>query len=289
MHLYGKNESQVAAIANTLISEVKRLEDKYTRFNPDSYLMRLTKEARHPEGAAVDHETARLLDYANTCYEQSGGLFDITSGILNKAWNYHQKEKYALPDQSYIDDLLACTGWSKVSWIGQILQLQDGFEIDLGGIVKEYAVDRLVSLARDKNIQHGLVDLGGDVAVIGRHPDDSPWQVAVRKPGRPESALATTDLYHGGLATSGDYERFIMIDKERYSHILNPLTGWPVKGLSSVSVIADQCIVAGTAATIAILKQDQGEQWLDALGLPNLRIDQAGNASGSLSLQDYPV
>jgi thiamine biosynthesis lipoprotein len=147
----------------------------------------------------------------------------------------------------------------------------------ISGIVKEYAADLVVEMLRQSGINHGLVDMGGDIAVIGPHPDNSPWQVAISDPDFPEQAIATIPLMAGGLASSGDYQRFIVLNDERYCHILNPKTGWPVKGLAAVSVWAPQCVVAGTVATIAMLKGDvEGEKWLQDVGCNYVTVNRSG-------------
>jgi len=98
--------------------------------------------------------------------------------------------------------------------------------------------------------------------------------------------LQTLELSHGALASSGDYERFILVNGIRYSHVLNPKTGWPVKYMSSVSVVGDFCVVAGSASTIAMLKEEQGVAWLEALALPHLWSNVSGEDGGSLISSD---
>jgi len=225
------------------------------------------------------------LDYADTCYEQSDGLFDITSGSLRKIWNYQDLEqKQALPDGSLIRNALKKVGWKMVErQSGRIYLPLTGMEIDFGGIVKEYAADCVAAIAEARGIGPGIVELGGDIRMFGNTIGES-WRVGIRDPHREVlgSTIAFIKMQQGGIATSGDYERYSLIKGKKYSHILNPLTGWPVEGLSSVSVLADQCIVAGSAASIAVLKGKKGIEWLEALGLPFLCVDQKGHTSGTL-------
>ena len=131
-------------------------------------------------------------------------------------------------------------------------------------------------------IQHGIVNLGGDIKVIGPHADGSPWRVGIRHPRHTDAVLQKLELYNGALASSGDYERCIMLNGIRYGHVLNPKTGWPVRRMASVSVVGDFCVVAGSAATIAMLKEDKGPEWLDRLGLPHLWVDVDGEEGGGL-------
>jgi thiamine biosynthesis lipoprotein len=203
-----------------------------------------------------------------TCYEQSDGLFDITASILRHAWNFDQN---ILPEQSLIDKLLDKVGWHKVIWKKPVLTFSvPGMEIDFGGIVKEYAVDRVASLCYGLGIRHGMVNLGGDIKVIGPRDDGRPWGIGIRYSHSSEALLGTLWLYKGALASSGDYERCILVNGVRYGHVLNPKTGWPARHLAAVSVVGEFCVVAGSALTIAMLKESQGADWLQELGLPNL-------------------
>ncbi len=155
-------------------------------------------------------------------------------------------------------------------------------ELDFGGIVKEYAADRAVSLCWEAGIQHGFVNLGGDIKIIGPRPEQQPWCIGIRHPHFPNTTLKNILLTSGALASSGDYERCIRINNIRYGHVLNPHTGWPVQHLSAVSVVAEFCVLAGSAATIAMLKADAGPQWLHELGLAHLWVDAQGQQGGDL-------
>ncbi|MEX2367337.1 MAG: FAD:protein FMN transferase, partial [Pseudohongiellaceae bacterium] len=270
--------------AQLLEAEIRRLEQAYSRYQKNSIVNRINVSAGSGRSVQVDHETAALLDYAATCFEQSGGLFDITSGVLRKVWDFKNfQTPIGVPEPDQLAQVLNKVGWQKLVWKAPQLKLPvPGMEIDLGGLVKEYAADSCARIARTMGIRHGIVDLGGDVSIIGPQPDGTAWQIGIRNPAAPTQAVAEIDLSTGGLATSGDYERFLEIDGQRYSHILNPLTGWPVRGLASVSVVAPHCLVAGTTSTIAMLKGMAGKQWLDDLGLPNIRIDSQGAVSGTI-------
>jgi thiamine biosynthesis lipoprotein len=282
LRLYGSDPSHLDEVSRKGVTEVTRLEHKYSRYRDDSLASLINRSAGDPKGVTVDEETANLLDYAQTCYEQSGGLFDITSGILRRVWNFKSRR---VPSQAEIDRVRQNIGWDKVRWARPriVLPLR-GMELDFGGYVKEYTADRVADLCRFHGVRHGLVDLGGDMAVIGPHPDGHPWVIGIRHPRKTDRAMARIPLNGAGLASSGDYERCMIVDGQRYGHILNPKTGWPVNGLLCVSVVAPHCLVAGTASTIAMLKgADEGPRWLDQLGLPNVRMDQNAALTGTLS------
>ena len=284
IQLFAATKEQAQLSAEAAIADVQRLENLYSRYKADSFLSEINRAAAIAGKIKVDDETASLLDYAVTCYEQSDGLFDITSGILRQAWKFDQGK---LPDQQFIDGLLEKVGWHKVEWSRPELSFSvPGMEIDFGGVVKEYAVDRAATLCYSHGIRHGVINLGGDIKVIGPRDDGSPWRVGIRHPRNKDALLDTLLLYEGALASSGDYERCIVVNGIRYGHVLNPKTGWPVRHLAAVSVIGDFCVVAGSASTIAMLKEIEGPRWLHELGLPHLWVDLHGNSGGSISTKN---
>ncbi|MFT4530707.1 MAG: thiamine biosynthesis lipoprotein, partial [Thalassolituus oleivorans] len=147
-----------------------------------------------------------------------------------------------------------------------------GMSLDFGGIGKEYAVDCAAAICKSAGITHGIIDLGGDLHVIGPQPDNRPWKVGVRNPRAPENAIAELAITQGGLSTSGDYERYFEHSGKRYCHLLLPKTGMPVSYWASVSVVAPSCLLAGTLSTIAMLKQSDARMWLDEQEIQYLGI-----------------
>jgi thiamine biosynthesis lipoprotein len=280
IQLFARNDENASQAVAAVIADIQRLEALYSRYRSDSFLTEINRAASVGGAISVDQETASLLDYAATCYEQSEGLFDITSGILRSVWKFNQGK---LPEQSLIDEVLSKIGWQKVSWKRPLLAFSvPGMELDFGGIVKEYAVDRAAAICVARGIKHGVVNLGGDIKVIGARRDGAPWRIGIRHPRSQEALLDTVLLYEGALASSGDYERCLVVEGIHYGHVFNPKTGWPVRHLAAVSVVGDFCVVAGSASTIAMLKEEDGPSWLQILGLPHLWVDVLGKRGGSL-------
>ena len=281
LRLYGDSRAEIDAVADAAVQLVLGLERKYSRYRDDSVVAAINRSAGDPAGVLVDDETASLLDYADTAHERSDGLFDVTSGSLRRVWNFASGR---VPSRVEVTEALGRVGWSRVRWTRPRIVLPvAGMELDFGGFGKEYAVDCATELCRARGVRSGMVDLGGDLRAIGPHPDGRPWIAGIRDPRAPERAMASIPLFGAGLATSGDYERCMTVDGVRYTHILDPRTGWPVTGLRSASVVAPQCLVAGTATTIALLKGARGgARFLDGLGLPNVRMDAEGRIAGSL-------
>ena len=281
IQLFAASQSQANQIATIAITDVRRLEERYSRYRNDSLLSNINRVAAVGGSITVDQETASLLDYAATCYQQSDGLFDITSGILRRAWCFNEKK---LPEQSLIDNLLIHVGWEKLNWHTPNLEFTcPGMELDFGGIVKEYAADRAAALCQNAGAKHGVINLGGDIKIIGPRADNRPWRVGLSGPNQQNKNHDILILHQGAVASSGDYERCMTINGIRYSHIINPKTGWSVRHLAAVSVAGDFCVIAGSMSTIAMLKEQEGVTWLESMGLPHVWTDVFGNQGGTLN------
>ena len=177
LYMDDKHASVIGQQACSLINQV---EARYSRYQTSSITSRINAAA----GAAaieLDDETARLIDYANVMHQQSDGLFDITSGILRNAWNFKSRQ---VPSPQQLEQLLPLIGWQHVEWHAPFFRLpRAGMEIDFGGYVKEYTADLVANFCVQAGIHHGLINLGGDIHVIGPHLDGTPWRDISR--GRP--------------------------------------------------------------------------------------------------------
>jgi thiamine biosynthesis lipoprotein len=284
VHLCPAPGIEVEAVAAAAEAEVRRIEARYSRYRADSELTRLNRAALRGDSVEIDDETAGLLGFAQAIHRRSGGAFDITAGLLRKAWNFKAGGfKIArLPDPATLAALLPRVGLDKLRLSpGRLGFAVPGMELDLGGLGKEYAADRAAEICAHLGARHGFVDLAGDIRVIGAQPDGAPWRIGIRDPGDGARIVAEIALAGGALATSGDYERFIMVEGRRYGHILDPRSGWPEQGLSSVTVIAEQCLVAGSLATAALAQGTAGLAWLADLGVRHLAVDAAGAVHGT--------
>ena len=178
--------------------------------------------------------------------------------------------------------MLPLVDWRGVEWSDGTIRLpRAGMEIDLGGIGKEYAADRVATIAIDLGIPHGFVNLAGDVRVWGGRPGGAPWTIGIRHPRVGQATVGGIEITDGAVATSGDYERSIVVDGRRYGHILDATTGWPVDAWQSMSVVAPLCVVAGSGATVGMLLGDAAPAWLDAEGYDWLGVDRDGRVKGS--------
>ena len=273
------DEAQAQSLAAQAIAEVRRIETKYSRYRPDSIVSRINA-ASGGEPVDCDDETRSLLDFADQLFNASQGRFDITSGVLRQAWNFKQPR---VPSAEELAPLLARIGWSRVERQGGTVRLPEpGMELDFGGFGKEYAVDRAGALLHRLGARHGYVNLAGDMRFFGPKPNNEPWMIGIQHPRQRGALIATLPVFHGGLATSGDYERFFELDGRRYCHILDPRSGMPVTHWRTVSVMAPLAVVAGNCCTIAMLAQADGLDFLRASGLNYLAVD----AQGEIHLND---
>jgi thiamine biosynthesis lipoprotein len=260
-------------LAQMAIEEVLRIERKYSRYTADSLIANINQQAGQ-RPVVCDDETWALLQYASKLHEQSQGLFDITSGVFRQAWNFQVP---AIPSADKLDALRAKVGWHKVVLKDQSIALPSaGMEIDLGGFGKEYAADRAAHVLEAQGVVNGYVNLAGDMRFLGPKPTGEPWMIGIQDPRHANQVVATLPITQGGLATSGDYERYFELNGERYCHVLNPFTGRPVKYWRSVSVTAPAAVVAGCTSTMTMLKEEEGLAFLQATGFDFLAIDHAG-------------
>lgn len=295
LNFYYSDPQKAKSILQLVVSEVQRLEQKYSRYLATSLLTQINGSAGKNK-TLIDPETYALLAYAEQAYQISEQLFDITTGVLRHVWDFKKK---IVPSDELIAEKLQLVNWQAVQWNEKEIYLEKpGMEIDFGGIVKEYAADSVARILSQYDVLHGLIDLGGDIHVVGPHPDGKPWLIGITNPeylnsktskaktsansnNDAQAALANIPMTSGGLASSGDYQRYFVLNGQKYSHILNPKTGWPALGLSAVSVWCEQCVMAGTLATVAMLKQHDGIPWLKELEIPFVALNTDGELHSS--------
>ena len=243
-------------------AEALRIEAKFSRYRRGNVIDAINTADGRP--VVVDEETARLIDYAARLHELSEGKFDVTSGVLRRAWRFDGSDR--VPSPEAVAALLPIVGWDKVSWRAPELRLPPGMEIDLGGIGKEYAVDSAAALVRPVSARC-LLNFGGDLLALGPQLGQAPWRVGIESVSDSGAVARHIDLTVGALATSGDSRRFLLKDGTRYGHVLDPRTGWPVVGAPrSVTVAAATCTEAGMLATLALLQGAEAETFLEAQG-----------------------
>lgn len=254
------DEMLAKSLLDAVATEAWRIEDKFSRYIRGNIIDRINGADSHT--VEVDLETANLIDFSVALHEMSAGAFDITSGVLREVWSFDGSDN--VPTDRSVAGVLARVGWKKVVWQSPCIQLRRGMQIDLGGIGKEYAVDRAAAIVMELADQPCLINFGGDIRAIQSPSESQGWQVGIEALENNRIARQMIRLKQGGLATSGDAHRFLLKNGIRYSHVLNPRTGWPVPDAPrSVTVAADTCTQAGMLATLAMLQGAGAEAFLE--------------------------
>lgn len=257
--LPAEDRTQALELGSLVAQEAGRVEQKFSRYRDDSVVAWIHRcRGREIE---VDAETASLLDFARQCYELSGGLFDITSGVLRQAWTFDGSDR--VPHPAAIKQLLPSVGFDKLRWRSPHLMLPPGMELDFGGVGKEYAVDSAFARIAERRSAPFLINLGGDLRANGP-PVRGAWRVGIERADSERKAAMLLSLERGALATSGDSHRYLLKDGVRYGHILDPRSGWPVANAPrSVTVAASSCTEAGLMATLALLHGASAQEFLE--------------------------
>lgn len=257
------DDALAEAAAHAAVREALRIEQKFSRYRSDSIIGKINSS--NGAEVVVDTETSQLMTFAAHCFDVSGGLFDVTSGVLRRIWKFDGSDR--IPDDEQVAALKPLIGWQKVLWKSPSLFLPKGMEIDLGGLGKEYAVDRALAAISAVTSSPALVNFGGDLRVSGPRRDGVRWNVAIESVEQSGGMAGMVELANGALATSGDSRRFLLKDGVRYGHILNPRTGRPVERTPrSITVAAATCVEAGMIATLAMLQGKRAEKFLKREG-----------------------
>lgn len=255
VHAAGADRETAERVLSAAAAEAWRIEQKFSRYLSGNVVDRINRA--NGATVVVDEETASLLDYAHSLHALSDGRFDITSGVLRQAWHFDGSDR--VPSAKTVSRIMQRVGWQRALWRTPELTLEPSMEVDFGGIGKEYAVDRAGVIAA-KIWPNCLLNFGGDLLATGLGIDRKGWTVGIEGDAHSERLIR---LLRGGIATSGDARRYVIRNGKRYSHILDPRTGWPVEHAPhSVTVIAPTCTQAGMLATFAMLHGPDAEEFL---------------------------
>jgi thiamine biosynthesis lipoprotein len=260
-----EREQEARQLAEAVTACAERIERKYSRYRSDNIVAQINGAQGTP--VTVDEETANLLDFSGLLHSLSGGMFDVTSGVLRRAWSFDGRDR--IPTREDVDALLSLVGWQKIHWTRPVVSLLPGMQIDLGGVAKEYAVDQAVRAASIVSPVPTLVNFGGDLAVTRARSGGQPWRVGIEGIDEGLGASARlVDLAAGALATSGDTYRYVKSGGRRLPHILDPRNGHPIEGAPrTVTVAASNCTQAGMFTTLAMLKGPGAEAFLESEGI----------------------
>ncbi len=249
--IYGKQSSFTKAE-----QEIARINEKYSVENLEQSIKN------------YDAETEEILKKAQEIKESTHGAFDVNVAPIMRIWGFYSHEfgekNHRVPTDEEIEEALAT--------------VSSGMHIDLGGIAKGYCADRLVKILKEEKVKSAVLSLGGNVALIGRRPDGSPFTVGIKSPFD-EGIYATIEAEDTMVVTSGDYVRYFEIDGKRYHHIIDPSTGYPAEtDLTSVTIISDSGIYADSLSTaLFVMGKDKAvEYWKTHKDFEMILIDKSG-------------
>jgi FAD:protein FMN transferase len=229
---YGKNSETTFL---DIEKEIRRLDALLSAENPASEISRLSTEGR----LIISNDTVRVITLAESWNRSTGGAFDISLAPLSKLWGFPHGP-YRVPTETERAEALGKTGMKYISYNKETGEyfLESGCSLDLGGLAKGTAAEKAADILNAAGIKSALLDLGGNIKVIGMNPGGRPWRIALRHPDDADKTAGTLSVSDTSIVTSGDYERYFMANGRRYHHIFNPHTGEPAQnGLRAVTVI----------------------------------------------------
>ncbi len=266
--LYAKDEAQATAAARAAYERIEALNKVLSDYDANSELSRLSAMAPMQEPVKVSDDLWNVLSASQKLNEQSGGAFDITVGPLTRLWRRSRRQQ-KLPAGEKLKQALAATGGAGIKVFPETQQVQllkPGMQLDAGGIGKGYAAAEALKAMRKVGVTRAFVDASGDMAIGDPPPGKTGWTIGVAplKPSDPPSELLT--LSRCGVATSGDAWQFVEIDGRRYSHIVDPQTGYGLTVRSSVTVVAKDAIAADSlASAVSVLGPQKGIALVNSL------------------------
>jgi FAD:protein FMN transferase len=233
------------------INEIKRIEKLLTTFSEDSETNQVNQNAGI-EPVQVSRETFNLIKRSITISEITQGAFDITYGSIDKRlWNFDQNMT-SLPDKDTAKRMVRLINFRNVILNEEncaVFLRQEGMRIGFGGIGKGYAADCAKRVMKEQGVLSGVVNASGDISAWGTQPNGEKWTIGIVKPDSSHEVFSYLSITDMAVATSGNYEKFIMVGGKKYSHTINPRTGLPVTGIKSVTIITTSAEIADAMAT----------------------------------------
>ncbi len=246
---YTRDEPAARAAVEEAFAEIERIEKATTRYSPESGVSRINTRGPGEETLYIDLDVSQAIARSQYISQVSRGAFDVTVAPLVDLWTFDDGS--TPPASSAIEQALARIGYEAIRLhpTSGDMTLPLEVQIDLGGIAKGYAVDKAHRYLRTSGAFTGaILDAGGDLRFLGEAPGGGPWTVGIKHP-RSDGLLGVVTTDGGSVATSGDYQHYFEIDGTRYHHILDPATGYPARGLMSVTVFTERCMDADALAT----------------------------------------
>lgn len=285
----GSNELDARAALEKAVLEIQRIEQLLSTYRPDSQTNQINEMAGISP-VIVDAEVFELIQRAQRISDLTQGAFDLTYGSMDKSlWNFDQKMTQ-LPSPELAKKSVQLIDYQQVELDihnKSVFLKKKGMRLGFGGIGKGYAADRAKALLVSLGFQHGLVNASGDLCAWGNKENGKPWSIGVVHPDQSDQIIAHFDLKNSSVATSGNYEKFVVIDGKKYSHTIDPNTGYPIQGIKSVTVFAPFAELADALTTpIAVMGVSIGLDLINQIpGLGCVVIDDDNQVFYSESIK----
>lgn len=283
-----KDQEEGNRYIDLAIDEIKRIENLISSWNVNSQTTAINKLAG-VEPLVVDQELFTLIERCKQISELTQGAFDISFGSIDKTiWHFDGKMT-ALPDSATAKAAVRLINYKNIildKANSSVFLKEKGMRIGFGAIGKGYAAERAKAKLLEAGLASGIINAGGDLAVWGSQPDGSPWTVGIANPEQADHAFSWLEVNDQAVVTSGNYEKFVEIKGKRYSHIIDPRTGFPVSGLKSVTIICPNAELADALATsVFVLGVEVGIDLIDQLnGVECLIIDESNQLFASANI-----
>jgi thiamine biosynthesis lipoprotein len=248
----GKTKEETYNAVRKAFGEMHRLDTLWSSFLDKSEVVQLNRLRK----MRVSEETRNLIDKGKAMGEETAGAFDITVEPLMRLWGFYDRD-YRVPESTEVKAMLKRVDYRRVVVSGDSVILGENVNVDLGGIAVGYAVDRAVAIMESAGLSEGLVDAGGDIRVFG----NKVWRIGVQNP-RGEGIVRVLKLKNQAVSTSGDYENFFEVGDQRYCHIIDPKTGYPVSRWVAVTVLAPNAWEADAYSTVLFSLGDVGREFV---------------------------
>ncbi len=287
-----KSEAEGAAAIDAAMAEVRRFDGMMSLYKDDSEITRVNLAAgKHP--VKVSPEMIEVVEAADLVSGLTNGAFDVTIGPLVVLWQMRLKEGKT-PTDKEIARIKPLVNYKNIiidKRKSTLFLKNQNMIMDLGGM-KGYIADRVKDLIKKRGIDNAIIALAGDIWVLGRREDGKPWRIGVQHPREPEKTITVLDLSDKYISTSGDYERYKIVERKRYHHIIDPRTGNPSTGVISSTLIGEQgALIDPLSKAPFILGPEEGLRIVKKAGAEAIIVDEQGKVymtDGVKNLVDQP-
>jgi len=283
------NDEDISIIIKKCWNRLEEIQEKMSLSSPKSLISEVNMLGL--KGIDVDVDTYKLLLEAKKFSKLTSGAFDITVKPFSDLWR-KSSEEGIIPNQKTIDLIKPAVGYENIilKEPSKVLFKNSQTKIDLGAIAKGYGIDEAAKILQKHGIKDFLIDAGGDIYCSGKQRDMRPWSIGVQDPFKGSSILDVLSLSNKAVTTSGDYQRFYIIEGKRFSHIIDPATGYPQESIVSATVIADSAMAADALSTaLCVMKPEEGIALIEAHeGIEALIVEKNQGGAKSYQTKCFP-